>query len=227
MTRTRPLSGAAGEGPLPSQSTSRCYLSWPTLPGMLWFFFSAPLTVNTICTDGISLVISPKEESQSHLPPISCNCMVPEAVDTAGTGDHPSLLPPPSFPSVPIQAPDVRPHPLPADGVARACPSSFLPFCFWPRPSTAQARQLGQSTQSRAGSSLRRACQSCQSCQFPRCDSRNSRACKQGAHFKHATPHPHTRQGHARLHARTRLPVGPRIAIPACARACKPGTART
>lgn len=47
------------------------------------------------------------------------------------------------------------------------------------------------------------------------------------AHIKHATPHPHTRQGYARLHARPRLPVGPRIAIPACGLACtrdRPGT---
>ena len=94
-----------------------------------------------------------------------------------------------------------------------SCPS-FLPFGPPDLPACTAPQRT--STQSRAGSTL-------SWLPVPRRDSRSSRPSPAGTHFKHATPHPHTRQGCARLHASTGLPVGPRIAIPACGRGNEPG----
>lgn len=219
MTRTRSPSGAPGEGPLPSQSTIRCYLSWHAV-----CFFPGPLTVNALHGRDLPCHLAHKKESKPPATRIySSYFSISLVPGNSVSGRAPNLgrSPPPHSPfhSVPIQAPDVR-------FLARyqqlvwlvPLVRSFPVVCL---PCTARQHRQVRKQPWKAGSSIERAFL------FQEVTAAVVVPAIRRAHIKHATPHPHTRQGYARLHARPRLPVGPRIAIPACGLECtrdRPGT---
>lgn len=211
MTRTRSPSGAPGEGPLPSQSTNRCYLSWQSWHAV--FFFSAPLTVNTLHGRDVPPLSShPKEVKATCHPYLA----VLWFLQSLAVGGHRRSSPssPPFLPSVPIQAPDVSPAPATSSWSDWLVPL-VLSLPVWSLPCTARQQQASTQTTLEGRIIIERAFL------FQEVTAAVVVPAIRGAHIKHATPHPHTRQGYARLHARPRLPVGPRIAIPACGLACR------
>lgn len=211
MTRTRSPSRGARGGTI-AQPIDQPMLPVLAVLACCVFFFCPPNGQHITRAGRTSLVLPPKR-SQSYLPPVSSSSLVP---GKSGSGRAQKIFPllPPFLPSVPIQAPDVSPAPATSSWSDWLVPL-VLSFPVWSLPCTARQQQASTQTTLESRIIIERAFL------FQEVTAAVVVPAIRGAHIKHATPHPHTRQGYARLHARPRLPVGPRIAIPACGLACR------
>lgn len=209
MTRTRssrgPLQGRPGEGPLPSQSTIGCYLSWHVI--FFWRPSPLPLTVNAFARTGPPLLSSSAQRVKAtchpylallwylRQPPLSIGADTSSRCQLRARYQQQR----PSGSSLPLAPPFLSSWPVP-----RA-------LLHGKHASWARTRQpTGQDHHDRA---------------FHFQDVTGAVVVPAIREPTLNTPPPtHTRaKEYARLHARPRLPVGPRIAIPACGLPTAPG----
>lgn len=215
MTRTRSPSGGARGGTIAQpidHSVRLWHLSW------MLFFFLAPLTVNTL--HGRDLPCHPIQKVKATCHPYLAVLWYLETYvcqSSRRAQKNPPLQP--LSLRCRFKLPMSVPRPLPSSSSYGSCPSALPPLwslCLWSLPCPAQHA-------SRASTQTTMKCRIIieGAFLFQEVTAAVVVPASRGAHFKHATPHPHRRQGYARLHARPRLPVGPRIAIPACGLACR------